>query len=98
MGFQTDHPFRPDDGIMPDARRQLQSVTAVHCDLVGRIGQTEGDRAANHINHLVIGMAVRIVDIAGRIGPDIGVQVFINVFPRFIKLSFGKQAGHTNRY
>jgi len=72
--LQTDDALWADDGVMSDARGQLQPISRIQRHLPAFVGKTKGDRVFDDVDDFVVGVAVDGVDIAGRIGPWVRLE------------------------
>ena len=59
--------MRTDGGAVLCVRLDVESITGVQCDVLSRAREAEDDRAAKAVEHLVVGVAVRRIRIAGAV-------------------------------
>ena len=65
--LETNDSLRADVCIMDNARRQIQPVACFQGKLLTELGESKRNTSLHHIDHLIIGMRVRGVDVIGTV-------------------------------
>src|SRR5215212_3862705 len=76
MRFQTNDSLCTDYCIMYGTGRQVESIASFQCEFLSEFGQSESDTSLHNVDHFVVRVLVRRVNVVRTIGPRVGTESF----------------------